>query len=468
MTFWQKFSVLNKRTKAVIYSGIVVVLYAISGFFILPLVVKPLIIDTVTEKLDRQAQLEVIEFNPFTLSITLKGLSISGKHTDKLLGFDLLTLNLQALPLIQKTISFDEVIINKPEVSVLILANGDFNFQDIILKNTAAPSEIDSEKTKEPAWILSIDKFRHNEGIINFSDQNREIAYHHIIKEINVALDNFSTKAGDNNMHHVKAKTSQGTELNWHGKFSLSPLKSSGDISFVSPLQVVSDYLQKRILFKITEGVFKLDSHYDFDFSGEQPQFIINNLIASISALEIRRSKDNKKMITSDELTLDLEQLSSSDKNIVINSISNTGSFIAVNRDKSSQFDLEKLFILQQLNQSISPDELEGETEVSTASSTDINATAKHNDNKRENWGLEIKAINIGNNNIVINDSSVVPVAIHDVLIKTLTVEHLKPFTNESALLSSIIGLNAQGIIKVKGTIKPESKQLSLALDTEQ
>jgi len=468
MTFWQKFSVLNKRTKGVIYSGILVSLYAISGFFILPLIIKPLVIDTVTEKLERQAQLEAVEFNPFTLSISLKGFNISGKHTDKLLGFDLLTLNLQAFPLLQKTVSFDEIIINKPEVSVLILANGEFNFQDIIHRNTTPESEVDSEKTNDPAWILSIDKFRHNEGIINFSDQNREIAYHHIIKEINVALDNFSTKAGDNNMHHVKAKTSQGTELNWHGKFSLSPLKSSGDISFVSPLQVVSDYLQKRILFNITEGVLKVNSHYDFNFAGEQPQFIINNLIASISALEIRRSKDNKKMITSDELSLDLEQLSSSDKNIVINSISNTGSFIAVNRDKLSQFDIEKLFILQQLNQSISTDEPEAETEVSTASSAEIDATAKHNDNKREKWGLEIKAINIGNNNIVINDSSVVPVAIHDVTIKTLTVEHLKPFTNETALLSSTIGLNAQGVVNVKGTIKPQSKQLSLTLDTEQ
>lgn len=464
MTFGQKFSLLNKRIKAIIYSGIVVFLYAISGFFILPLIVKPLIIDTVTEKLERQAQLDVIEFNPFTLSITLKGFSISGKHTDKLLDFDLLTVNLQAFPLLQKTISFDEIIINKPEVSVIILANGEFNFQDIILKNTALDSEVDSENTNEAAWILSIDKFRHNEGIINFSDQNRETAYHHTIKEINVALDNFSTKAGDNNMHLVKAKTSQGTELNCHGKFSLSPLKSSGDISFVSPLKIVSDYLQQRILFNITEGSLKVNSHYDFNFAGEQPQFIINNLMASISALEIRSRDDNKKIITSDELSVDLEQLSSSDKKIVINSISNTGSFIAVNRNKLSQFDIEKLFILQQLNQSVSTDE----TEVSTESSTEKDEAVKHKDNKRENWDLEIKAISTSNNNIVINDSSVSPIAIHDVTIKSLTIEHLKPFTDELALLSSTIGLNTQGIINLKGTIKPESKQLSLALDTEQ
>mgnify|MGYP005988855065 FL=1 len=464
MTLWQKFSVLNKRTKAVIYSGILVVLYAISGFFILPLIVKPLVIDTVTENLERQTQLEAIEFNPFTLSITLKGFSISGKHTDKLLGFDLLTLNLQAFPLLQKTISFDEIIINKPEVSVLILANGEFNFQDIIVKNTTPDSDVDSENTNEAAWILSIDKFRHNEGIINFSDQNRETAYHHKIKEINVALDDFSTKAGDNNMHHVKAKTSQGTELNWHGKFSLSPFKSSGDISFVSPLQVISDYLQQRILFNITAGTLKLDSHYDFNFAGEQPQFIINNLIASISSLEIRRTEDNKKIIASDLLSLDLEQLNSSDKKILVNSISNEGSFIDVNRNKLSQFDIEELFVLQKLNHSVGSTNHIDKTERSTETEPAVNLS----ENKRDNWDLEIKAINIANNNFVLNDSSVDPVATHDVMITSLNIEHLKPFTDELAQLSSDILFNNQGVIKVQGTIKPESKQLSLALDTEQ
>lgn len=460
MTFWQKFSALNKRTKAMIYSGIAVVLYAIIGFLILPLILKPLIIDTVTEKLERQSQLTAIEFNPFTLSITLKEFSIRGKHTDKLLGFDLLTLNFQAFPLIQKTISFDEIIINKPDVSVLILANGDLNFQDIIIKNTAPPSEIDSENSNDPAWILSIDKFRHNEGIINFSDLNRQTAYHHKIKEINVALDNFSTKAGDNNMHHVKAKTSQGTELNWHGKFSLSPLTSSGDISFVSPLKVISDYMQQRILFDITEGSLKINSHYDFNLSGDQPEFIINNLLASISKLEIRRREDNKKIITSDELRLDLEQLSSLDKNIIINSVSNEGSFIAVNRDKLSQFDIEDLFVLQQLNQSAN-------SKVETESPTEVGSAENHTGNASASWDLEIKSITSQNNNIVINDSSVVPTAIHNVTINSLAIKNLKPFTDEIAQLSSKIRLNSQGNIKIKATVKPESKRLSVNLDTE-
>ncbi|MFT6691861.1 MAG: putative membrane protein, partial [Colwellia sp.] len=129
MTYWQKFTLLNKRIRGVIYSAIAVLIYAIAGFFIVPLVLKPVVIDTLTEKLERQARLEAIEFNPFTLSITLKKFSITGKHTDKLLGFDLLILNLQALPLIQKIISFDQIIINQPEISVVILANGEYNFQ---------------------------------------------------------------------------------------------------------------------------------------------------------------------------------------------------------------------------------------------------------------------------------------------------------------------------------------------------
>lgn len=463
MTFWQKFTLLNKRIKAAIYSGIVVLLYAITGFILLPLTLKPIVIDTLTEKLERQVQLEVIEFNPFTFSMTLKGFSVIGKHTDELISFDLLTINFDAFPLIQKTISFDEIIILKPQVSVLILANGEYNFQDIILKNTPSTNESETENTSDSAWIFSIEKFRHSEGIINFSDLNRQTSYHHNIKEINVTLDDFSTKPGDNNIHHVKAKTSQGTELNWHGKFSLFPLKSSGDISLVSQLHIISDYLQNRTLLSITQGTLKLNSHYDFNLSQEEAQFTINNLIASVSTLEIRRQTDNKKMITSDEISLDIEQISSSNKSILINSISNTNSFIAIKKDKEAKIDIEDLFILQNVNQPTNSTQT-----VQIDDSKNNNTETNHEENKSENWALEIKSINTTNSNIVINDSSVSPAATHDIIIESLTVDHLKPFTDELASLSSNIRLNKQGIIKTKGTIKPKSKQLTLVVDTEQ
>ena len=49
-----------------------------------------------------------------------------------------------------------------------------------------------------------------------------------------------------------------------------------------------------------------------------------------------------------------------------------------------------------------------------------------------------------------------------------LTIENLKPFTDEIATLAVKTHLNKQGIIKTKGTIKPKSKQLSLVIDIEQ
>jgi hypothetical protein len=61
MTYWQKFTLLNKRIRGVIYSAIAVLIYATAGFFIVPLVLKPVVIDTLTEKLERQAQLEAID-----------------------------------------------------------------------------------------------------------------------------------------------------------------------------------------------------------------------------------------------------------------------------------------------------------------------------------------------------------------------------------------------------------------------
>jgi len=461
MTFWQKFTLLNKRIKRVIYSGIIVFIYAITGFFILPLILKPLVIDTLTEKLVRPVHIEAIEFNPFTLSISLKKLKIEGKHTDTLLGFDLLTVNVQVLPLIHKTIAFDEIIINKLNVSIIILSDGNYNFQDIVLKNSSSENEGNDENTTDSAWVLSIDKFRHNEGSIHFSDQSREAVYNHQVKEINVALDNFSTKPGDNNIHEVNAKTSQGTELNWRGNFSLSPLQSSGDISLVSQLDVISDYLQQRASFDITQGLLKINSHYDFNFAHEEPEFNITNLLASISALEIRRQIDNKKIISVDEITLDVEQFSSLTKKILINSLSNQGNFIAVNRNDVGQFDIAELFILQNSNEAVAP------AQVITPDESVNNTVTSTTGSESENWDLAIKKVSTTNTRIVMNDNSVSPVANHEVILKSITIDNLKPFTDEVALISSNIHLNNQGVIKTTGTIKPKSKQLSLVLDID-
>ena len=49
-------------------------------------------------------------------------------------------------------------------------------------------------------------------------------------------------------------------------------------------------------------------------------------------------------------LVYTLKKLSSSDKKILISSIANKDSFIAINRNKFAKLDIEDLFVLQNLN----------------------------------------------------------------------------------------------------------------------
>ena len=80
----KKFKLLNKKSKVLRYMLAFILFYALVGFLLLPIILKPILIDSVSEKLSRKVQLQSLKINPFTLSVTLNKFSITGKqHSNK-------------------------------------------------------------------------------------------------------------------------------------------------------------------------------------------------------------------------------------------------------------------------------------------------------------------------------------------------------------------------------------------------
>ena len=73
-----------------------VVLYALIGFFVVPWVVKSQIEKRSLEMLKRQATVEKVRCNPFTLSLTIEGFSIPDRPGSVLLSWDRVYANAQA------------------------------------------------------------------------------------------------------------------------------------------------------------------------------------------------------------------------------------------------------------------------------------------------------------------------------------------------------------------------------------
>jgi|GEM_PF-1169537 len=467
MSIIKKFKLLNKKIKVIIYILALVTSYALIGFLLLPAILKPILIDNVSEKLTRKVQLQSLKINPFTLSVTLNKLIITGKNVtgkkisgkqssekqasakqdEHFFSINQLFVNFNALALFNKTIAFDEISLNQPKLNIIQRSNGDFNFQDLIT-DTATDNEVDSDENKSDGlhnWTFSISKFRYIKGGIDFSDQNRITPFSHKINDLSIALDDFSTKMGVENIHELSAKTARGAQLEWRGNFSLFPMKSTGDITIKTDLMVLSDYLQDQMLVEIINGKLNIKSHYDFALKPKGSEFKLSNSHIGINDLEIQRNKDDKRVLSWKNVQLNIAMLDSLKHKILIDSISSNGLSLKVIDNKLTNLDFSDFFIIQNAHENI--------------------IESKQADTEATPWNIEISKINYTNTHFVMTDSSVLPITEHDIVINDFSVKNLKPFSNEEAKIKTDLIYNNQGIIALTGSVKPKSKQVVLDIN---
>ena len=72
---------INTRLLKRVAAGllIVIILAGVTGFFILPPIIKPIVIEKISQALHRDVGFEKISVNPYTLSVTLEKLKIAEK-----------------------------------------------------------------------------------------------------------------------------------------------------------------------------------------------------------------------------------------------------------------------------------------------------------------------------------------------------------------------------------------------------
>lgn len=440
MNIWTYFQALDKIIKRLVYAVVGITVYALLGFFLLPYILQPLLIDKASSELGREVSLQSLEINPFALSVRLKGLSVSGKHAKQLLGFEQLYVNFQAISLFKKVIAFDEISLVRPEVKIMLLSSGEYNFQDLLnnLKNENKTDKSDEENNE--AWPFAVDKFRYVEGAVYFSDENRVTPFYSQLEDISISLDDFSTRPGDGNLHHIKAESLRGTKVDWKGEFSLSPLKSSGQIDLYADLTVASDYMHDQMLVKIEQGKLSLKTNYDFMFSDEGAKLNFSEMLASVEGLVVLRKENDEKVLTWELFSVDLNELDLINKKLVVNKVSMQGANVTVEKDEQKTVDFGDLFVLQ----------------------NSINDQPAEIDSSEASWDIKIAHIINTDAFFELHDNSVKPSVKQVIQFKLVTLDNLQPFSDELALLESNLIVNDHGLVNIAGKIKPVSRLLDL------
>lgn len=160
------------------WSVIFLLVFTMTGFFILPPVVRSVLVNKLSEKLNRTVTIREIKINPFMLSLDIKGFEIKErKGTETFVSFDELYLNLQTMSVFKRGVIMSEVRISRPYFNITRNEDLTYNFSDLARTDAPKPSE------KSGPVKFSINNIQIMDGKVVFTDLPKHTK--HSVSDIN-------------------------------------------------------------------------------------------------------------------------------------------------------------------------------------------------------------------------------------------------------------------------------------------
>ena len=126
--------------KFLIFLGMMTLVYTVSGFFIAPLIIQSQIIGQIQKNFGVQAFVREVAFNPYELSLSVKGFEIQDIHHEPLGGFEEFFFNIQLISIVKGVYTFKEVRLLRPFGQLIVRPDGQLNFLDLTKQEETVPS----------------------------------------------------------------------------------------------------------------------------------------------------------------------------------------------------------------------------------------------------------------------------------------------------------------------------------------
>lgn len=126
---------------------IAVATYTALGFLVVPPVARWILADSLSKNLKRKASVEEVTFNPYTLSLRVRGLSVEEKDSpETFLGLEELHLDVQWGSLFRRALVVKEMTLLRPRLSLIRREGGLFNFSDLVARGEESQGQATNSK----------------------------------------------------------------------------------------------------------------------------------------------------------------------------------------------------------------------------------------------------------------------------------------------------------------------------------
>ena len=321
---------------------IAIALYSVLGFLILPGIGLRIINQQLANYATVPARLDRLEFNPFSLELTLWGLRI-GEPGKEQVGFERLYTNLQSDSLWTKALHLADVQLDKPKTELLFNRDGTLNLTQLFKLPASEPTQTDPNSKPFP---MRIDNIKLADGYLHFTDMRPSEPIEFLYDSMDLELKNLSTLPDDNADMTLVAAGPAGGRIDWTGTLSLVPITSTGKLKVTDgKMKVWWPYVRDALPLALEDGVLNFSTDYTLNLSKET-EMVLSNATASIAPLKIN-APDGRPLVRLERLEVSDTSVDLAKQEVVVGKINSQNLETWAAREKDGQLDWQKLFASQ-------------------------------------------------------------------------------------------------------------------------
>ncbi len=452
MGLFSAYTGLSRPKKGAIVAGILILLYAVLGFFIAPPILKSQLSSRISEHSGRPVTIGQVRMNPFALSLTVRGFEIEEAAGGPFVGFEELYINFQASSLFRWAYTFKRIELIGPHGLVKVLPDGNLNFSDLLAPSNspAVPSISPEASSNQEKTLPAILIFHLNiaQGRFVFSDLSRPTPFKATLSPIQITLKDFSTKPNSESPYGFTASIGEGEHLNWEGSFSVNPLRSEGRLELIGiKTGTLWEYFRDQVAFEVTGGSIDLGSAYLLDAGGDPFKLRLTKGVLNLRDLKVSEKEGGIEIVSIPSLAIEGVDVDLNRKNVVIDSVRSEQARLGGWLDEEGVFNYSRHLVTHEEEKSA------GKTEAPAESSVDADP-----------WTVTINELQLTEYGLDFEDRTMNPTLKLGVQSLALEVKNLTTKKDAEAQFSLGLRVNETGTMRVEGSacINPLFAKLGL------
>lgn len=317
-------------------------LYSLLGFLILPGIALRIANQQLANYSTTPATLQRIELNPFSLEVTLWGLSI-GEPGKEQVGFERLYANLQLDSLWTKALHLSEIELDKSKTEILFSKDGKLNLLGLFKIPASEPTPADPDAKPFP---LRIDSIKLAGGAVHFEDARPSEPIEFLYDALDFELKNLSTLPEDSADMTLVAVGPNGGQIDWTGNFSLIPIASEGKLKITDgKMKAFWPYVRDAVPLDLESGVMSISTDYKLNLSKET-ELLLSNVSATIAPFAIK-APDGRPLVKLERLDVSETTVDLAKQQVVVGKIRSHKLETWAALEADGQLDWQKLFASQ-------------------------------------------------------------------------------------------------------------------------